>query len=416
MERTVLYISNCAVHADGVPDPFLTQEAQWLTEHFRRALAVSYQGYGSLNAAGPELPLARMGLATLLAWLRAPFCRELWREAGRMFQAKQGTAKRFLQLYAFRIRGLKMHFMIEKLLKDCVDSRTTLYAYWMSFDAYAAALSKRKHPRVRFVARGHAYDIDVERNPLNPYLMKEFIASQADGLYPISRAARKQMMEYLRGKADEKRIHVLAVGSGGKPLACWKRAPRHVQGVFRVITCAKTIPIKQTTMMVEALSQWKGMPLHWTHIGGGEGDEELRRLAEEKLDGKDNILYELLGSLGADEVERFYEKRAFDVFVNTSKKEGVPVSIIEAMRWGIPTIAPAVGGIPELVTRETGFLFDPAEGAQGVLKRLERLAAMSEEETERMRRKTWERWNRHYYSAALLPTLFPETGRGGKKA
>ena len=46
-------------------------------------------------------------------------------------------------------------------------------------------------------------------------------------------------------------------------------------------------------------------------------------------------LSQLLGDLDAKDVEKYYEKRAFDVFLNTSQKEGVPVSIMEAMRWEI---------------------------------------------------------------------------------
>ena len=415
MERNLIYLNNCAVLPGGKVNSFLMQEAKWLTGHFERAFVVSHSGFGSLNRDGVELPLARTGLDKLRAWLNAPFCRELWQEANRLRKDRQLTLKNFLKLYLFRVRGLKMHYWTEKLLRSCVASQTTLYSFWMSYDAYAAALSKRKHPRLRFVARGHAYDIDTERNPMNPYLMKNFIAAQADGLYPISRVARKQMMEYLRGKVDEKRMHVLSIGSGGHPVESWKRAPRFAQGIFRIITCARLVPIKQVPLVVEALSQWTGMPIHWTHIGGGEGEAELRRLAAEKLDGKNNILYELLGDLDAKEVEKFYEKRAFDVFLNTSQKEGVPVSIMEAMRWGVPVIAPAVGGIPEVVTKDIGFLYQPEEGADGVVKRLEAMVSLTEEETERMRRSAWEHWKRCCCSSALLPALFPEAAKKGGK-
>ena len=114
-------------------------------------------------------------------------------------------------------------------------------------------------------------------------------------------------------------------------------------------------------------------------------------------------------------MEKFYEKRAFDVFLNTSQKEGVPVSIMEAMRWGVPVIAPAVGGIPELVTKDIGFLYQPEEGAGGVVKRLEAMVSLTEEETERMRRSAWEHWKRCCCSSALLPALFPEAAKKGGK-
>ena len=408
MPRTVIYLSSCAIHEDGTPDPFLLQELPWLTAHFDKAHMVSHYGIAALTPAGVDLPLAKVGFAGGRAFAAALFQRELWREAGRMRRDGCLGLLPFLKLVMFTQRGLQMHYWTEKLLRGCTDAQTTLYACWMSFDGYAAALSKRKHPQARFVVRGHAFDVDVERNSMNPYLMKGFIAGQADGVYPISLAAKEQYMSYMEGRVEESKVRVLAMGSGGEPAKGCKRAPRFAQGIFRVVSCAMLQPNKQVPVLAEALSMWQGGPLHWTHIGGGDGTEAFRRLAEEKLDSKDNIIYELLGSLDRDQVSRVYVKKPFDVFVNTSKKEGVPVSIMEAMRNGIPVIAPAVGGIPELVTPEVGFLYPPEEGAAGVLRLLETMNAMTEAETERMRQAAWERWNQCCCGASLLPALFPE--------
>lgn len=49
-----------------------------------------------------------------------------------------------------------------------------------------------------------------------------------------------------------------------------------------------------------------------------------------------------------------------DVFVLPSYNEGVPMSLLEAMSWGLPAIATPVGGIPELVTHtKNGLLVTP---------------------------------------------------------
>ena len=57
------------------------------------------------------------------------------------------------------------------------------------------------------------------------------------------------------------------------------------------------------------------------------------------------------------------EKTAFmhslDAFVLPSLSEGTPNGIIEAMSQGVPVIATAVGGIPDVVTSETGMLVAP---------------------------------------------------------
>lgn len=410
---TLIYISNCAIHEDGKSDPFMLQELPWLLEHFEQVQMVSYYGVRTLTEADSgRLVTVRPGLASLRAWLKTPFMADLWRELRRLARDGKGSLRNILKLVAFTQRGLKMHHWIEWLMRQNGETSTTLYSCWMSFDGYAAALSKQRHPEGRFVVRGHAYDIDVERNPMNPYLMKRRIAQEADGIYLISETARAQYLSYMDGMGEKARV--LAMGSSGLPVDVRREPPLYTQGVLRVVSCAMVIPIKQVHLIVEALSRWEDGPVCWTHIGGGEGEEELRRLAAEKLDQKENVICELLGELDMKRVQELYMSRPFDVFLNTSRKEGVPISIMEAMRHGIPVIAPRVGGIPELVTPETGFLYDPEEGADGVLKALRRFASLKREEAEHMRDEAKKRWDEHYCGMALLPRLFPEAVRDGR--
>ncbi|MBU5613506.1 glycosyltransferase family 4 protein [Geomonas azotofigens] len=49
-----------------------------------------------------------------------------------------------------------------------------------------------------------------------------------------------------------------------------------------------------------------------------------------------------------DLMEPFY--RGLDLYLNTSLHEGIPMTILEAMACGVPVVAPAVGGVVEIVS------------------------------------------------------------------
>jgi glycosyltransferase involved in cell wall biosynthesis len=99
-------------------------------------------------------------------------------------------------------------------------------------------------------------------------------------------------------------------------------------------------------------------------------------------DGPDRLMVEAeLARLGVGNAVRLLGERTdvpellagSDVFVLSSASEGLPLSVEEAMAAGLPVVASAVGGVPELVVDgETGYLVPPGE-AERLAEALESL-------------------------------------------
>lgn len=89
-------------------------------------------------------------------------------------------------------------------------------------------------------------------------------------------------------------------------------------------------------------------------IGGNKHEEELKKMIT------DNGLANMVrfeGWVGGD--KKIELLNWADVFMLPSHNEGLPISILEAMSYGMPIISTPVGGIPEIVNEQNGILITP---------------------------------------------------------
>jgi L-malate glycosyltransferase len=62
-----------------------------------------------------------------------------------------------------------------------------------------------------------------------------------------------------------------------------------------------------------------------------------------------------------------------DIFLNTSRVDNMPVSVIEACAFGLPVVATAVGGLPDMITNGKNGLLVADEDANGMSQAVLRL-------------------------------------------
>ncbi len=129
----------------------------------------------------------------------------------------------------------------------------------------------------------------------------------------------------------------------------------NVEKAYDFICVASFRPVKNHKMLFDVFDSVYEQNSNSNLICLGEGP--LFETSKEYIDGlksKPNIY--LVGSV--QDVDSYLEKSR--TFVLSSLYEGNPISILEAMKHGLPIIAPRVGGIPDIVKDKINGLLYPA--------------------------------------------------------
>lgn len=125
-------------------------------------------------------------------------------------------------------------------------------------------------------------------------------------------------------------------------------------------------------------------------VGDGEDRERLRWLTKE-LGIELRVVF-----AGGRTNEKIPEMlRIADIFVRASRSEGQGISFLEAMVSGIPTVGTPVGGIPDFLTEETGWLCQPGV-PQSITEAIQRILAMPKEAREAKLARTVEFVRKNY--------------------
>ena len=75
----------------------------------------------------------------------------------------------------------------------------------------------------------------------------------------------------------------------------------------------------------------------------------MNQIKEMSRELPENIKIDFRGNVKNSDLLEVYKNNQFDLFLNVSLSEGIPVSIMEALSFGIPCIATDVGGTKEIV-------------------------------------------------------------------
>ena len=243
--------------------------------------------------------------------------------------------------------------LLRKAEKNWIGSKkeTVYYSYWLNAAATYLARSRQQLGGL-CISRAHGGDCFFNRT-FHPYRVEQL--SGLDCVFPISEAGREDLLIHYGDAVPElvKKIHIARLGIV-KPTN--QMNPENTSDYRIIATCSNVIRLKRLDLLIDALSRIESIKIHWIHFGDGDQMQVIKKLAAERL--KPNVVADFRGFVPNSYILRYYADNPVDVFINCSDAEGIPVSVMEAMSYGIPVIARDVGGIPELVNNKCGILLN----------------------------------------------------------
>jgi glycosyltransferase involved in cell wall biosynthesis len=130
-------------------------------------------------------------------------------------------------------------------------------------------------------------------------------------------------------------------------------------------TVARLVPEKDHPLLVRAMKPMLRDDLRLVIVGDGPS----RRETESAIEGETSRYVTLTGA--RRDVPALLA--SFDVFAMSSRTEGLPLVVPEAMASGLPVVSTAVGGLPGVISPEVGLLV-PHGDAEALGRALEALA------------------------------------------
>ncbi|WP_281224924.1 glycosyltransferase [Flavobacterium aquiphilum] len=330
---------------------------------------------------------------------------QTYRELTSLIATRRISLRNLKQLFSFLFIANNAMLDISKVIKQNYRNvDVILYSYWMHAGAFTAiSLQKKLKKKVairKIITRCHRFDL-YEYADSGQYLpMRNYIFSNIDEIHSIS----EDGLSYLKNKykIDTGKVFLSRLGSLDRGISIF---PKTVP--LRLVSCSWLRPVKRVSSIVKAISDLP-FQLEWVHFGDGEEFDEINELVKKITNPL--ITCKLMGACSNEKVLEEYKKNPYDVFINVSENEGVPVSIMEAISFGKIIIATDVGGTAEIVEDGiNGFLLNKDFTIDELVRVLTKVALLDSQQFNEMcrqSRRIWEeRCNADYNYAKFYSNL-----------
>lgn len=308
-------------------------------------------------------------------------------EIREILREKKAVRERIYQSLSFYAQALADQRKLRQSGILSADEKVVCYSFWYSYFCYSMAREKRRHPNLQLVTRTHGIDLYHERIPGRRQPFRHQMERRLDALlFACEYGAEYYAAHVMDGRMSGNILHVCRLGieRPGRQMPVSRKEEKEL------LSCSNMIPLKRIELIIDGLAQAEGVKIHWTHIGDGEESEKLREYAEQILGGKENVRYTFKGYV--EDVRAYYEHNQVDCFITTSETEGgCPLSLQEAMSYGVPVIGTDVGGITEMIA-DNGILLPANPTAAGIADAVRTVLTQESQKLQKMKLASYQKW------------------------
>lgn len=391
----------------GKGETFIENEIEYLASHFEKILLISNNITDEQSRKVPgNVTLIRKNFnLTITEKLQAPlffFNAIVFKEFLSSFKTTTPVlGKRLNYLLVSFFKAKKVSRFIKTLLEkhSYENFQLYLYSYWWLDEALGIALYKKDNPDVIAISRAHGYDLYLFRQQHNYLPLKKFTIDTLDKIYVISKNGRDYLKEtYSLSDSSLSKIEVSRLGTKALSPIPISYIP---QPIFTIVSCSYIYPNKRIHLIAEAILLLDNHKINWIHLGdfiNWVSEEYKKKVLTlfEKINTSTHLQLSFKGNLKNEDLLNFYKNNQVDLFINVSESEGIPVSIMEAMSAGIPTLATNVGGTNEIVNDNNGYLLPSTCTAETIAAAILKHYKLAAIEKTKKRTAAFETWNLNY--------------------
>lgn len=276
----------------------------------------------------------------LINSIRVLFNVDLYRELKELYKSNRLGVSQIVSCFVYLSRADYEARKIKDLIPKAEFKDSLFYSYRFEYQPYVAILLKRwLILNNKIVSRAHRYDLYEDRRKNGYIPLRKILLENINWVLPCSLDGVTYLNNCYPVYADK--ITAAFLGTMDKGVEEYYSSDK-----FRIVSCSNVVEVKRLDLLIEALANIQKHQIKWTHFGDGVLMEKIKKLAANL---PANIEVDFRGNVANSTLMDDYKNNCYDLFVNLSSSEGIPVSIMEAMSFGIPCLATNAGGTGEIV-------------------------------------------------------------------